>query len=192
MQMVLWTLLCATVETLEPSRSRTQHEPRCGDAVQGGMSFAGTDVEPVFVLEERRSTSVRALPCSPFLSTVSQLGGTALRAGVLGLSPSQLSVLLSVKLRKGATRELPRPPRTFGLGHRVGAQLRGPPRCPGSATISFSLRGAVPAPDLGQPTPTRPPATDQGTSSALSPVERGPGFWKRILTDDACDRPAFA
>ena len=60
MQIVLWTLLYATV-TLEPSRSRTQPEPtrtRCGDSVQGGVSFAGTDVEPVFVLEERRSTTV--------------------------------------------------------------------------------------------------------------------------------------
>ena len=26
-------------------------EWRCGDAVQGGISFAGPDVEPVFILE---------------------------------------------------------------------------------------------------------------------------------------------
>ncbi|OLP86699.1 putative serine/threonine-protein kinase [Symbiodinium microadriaticum] len=82
---------------------------RCGDAVQGGMSFAGTDVEPVFVLE---------------------LGGTALRAGV--------------------------PRENFRVLHG-----------PSASAIASAPSCEVPCPPLT-------------LGSRLQP-----GFWKRILTDDA-------
>eukprot|EP00439_Symbiodinium_sp_Y106_P079128 s46_g17.t2 len=82
---------------------------RCGDSVQGGVSFAGTDVEPVFVLE---------------------LGGTALRAGV--------------------------PRENFRVLHG-----------PSASAIASAPTCEVPCPALT-------------LGSRLQP-----GFWKRILTDDA-------
>ena len=103
MQMVLWTLLYALRDCRELNMSPgavTPCKAACpSQAPMWNQSSSSRSGEVA---------TVRALLCCPacHLSPVSQLGGTALRAGVLRLSPSrQPFSAFSLKVRDKVPRE---------------------------------------------------------------------------------------